>query len=194
MASRPLSLLQRGLYWTLALAVGALPPAGAQAQPNAKPKAARSKAAKPKPARPKAKPAAPAEAIDPLTEWELVNGAAIELREKINRQPRNDALRQKMAELAIRSAVGAERALAIGDASLFDSYRGQFRDQFHDTRWRISQMAKQGSGAANYAAGVLALHGFLEPVSVETACRYFGVALGKGYGGARFRASECLEK
>jgi TPR repeat protein len=131
---------------------------------------------------------------DPLTEWELINGAAIELRQKIAKAPRNDALRQQLADLAIRAAVGAERALAIGDASLFDSYRRQFGEQFHDTAWRIGRIAGQGSAVASYAAGVLALHGFLEPAKVDAACRDFAAALAKGYQGAKFRASQCLDK
>ena len=137
--------------------------------------------------------AVPAE-HDPLTEWELVNGAAIELRAKIVKQPRNDAMRQQMADLAVRSAIGAERALAIGDASLFDSYRVQFREQFHDTHWRLDRMAGQGNGAAEYAGGVVALHGYLEPPGVEAACRHFDAALAKGYAGTKFRLSQCLEK
>jgi TPR repeat protein len=153
-------------------------------------------AALPCEAKPKAKrkPAAVPAEHDPLTEWELVNGAAIELRQKINKQPRNDILRQQMADLAIRSAVGAERALAIGDASLFDSYRAQFRDQFHDTPWRLGRMARQGNGAAEFTEGVIALHGYFKPADVDAACRHFGTSLAKGHAGAKFRLSQCLEK
>jgi hypothetical protein len=118
----------------------------------------------------KRKPAAVPAEYDPLTEWELVNGAAMEARASLKRARNPEPIRQRIADLAVRSAVGAERALAIGDASLFDSYRTQFREQFGDTRWRIGRMAQQGSGAAEYAAGVLALHGFLEAASVESAC------------------------
>lgn len=192
MAEPPSPLVREGLCWTLVFAVGLLAVPGIEAQ--TKPKSVKAKTAKPKTAKPKPKPTAPAAEHDPMTEWELVNGAAIELRGKIAKQPRNEALRQAMADLAVRSAVGAERALAIGDASLFDSYRRQFREQFHDTRWRIGRMAQQGGGGAEYAAGVLALHGIVEPVSVPTACGHFGAALGKGYGGAKFRVSQCVEK
>jgi hypothetical protein len=174
--SRP----RKGCVSSLALAAAVVFAAGVEAKPKAK-------------AKPKPQPAAQAER-DPLTEWELLNGAAIELRQRIDKQPKNDALRQQMADLAIRSAAGAERALAIGDASLFDSYRRQFGEQFFDTRWRIGRMAVQGSAAAEYAAGVLALHGFGEPRSVEAACKRFGAALARGYLGARFRAAECLDK
>lgn len=142
------------------------------------------------------KPAAVPVEHDALTEWELVNGAAMEARARLKKataQKREATLRQ-IADLALRSAVGAERALAIGDASLFDSYRRQFGEQFHDMRWRIGRMARQGDGAAEYAEGVLALHGYFEPPGIETACRHFGTALARGYAGAKFRLSQCLEK
>lgn len=139
----------------------------------------------------KRKPTAVPAEYDPLTEWELVNGAAMEARARLKKARKPEAIRQQIADLAVRSAVGAERALAIGDASLFDSYRRQFREQFHDTRWRLGHMA---GGAAEFALGVLALHGVFEPPGVETACRHFGAALAKGHAGARFRVSQCLEK
>jgi hypothetical protein len=184
MALRPFSLWQRALYGTLALAVAA----AAYAAPAKKSKA-KAASAKPKPG-----PTAPAAEHDPLTEWELVNGAAIELRAKIGKEPKSETLRQSMAELAVRSAIGAERALAIGDATLFDSYRTQFREQFHDTRWRLGNLAEKGSGAAAYAAGVVEVHGFLAAADVAAACRSFRDALARGYAGAKFRVSQCLEK
>jgi TPR repeat protein len=153
-------------------------------------------AALPCEAKPKAKrkPAPVPAQYDPLTEWELVNGAAIELRAKIEKQPRNDGMRQQMADLAVRSAIGAERALAIGDASLFDSYRAQFREQFQDTPWRLARMARQGNGAAEYTEGVIALHGYFKPADVDAACRHFRTSLATGDPGAKFRLSQCLEK
>jgi len=132
--------------------------------------------------------------MDPLTEWELVNGAASELHEKIKQRPRDEVLREQMTPLAVRSAIGAERALAIGNASLFDSYRKQFIEQFPKRRWRIVRAAQQGDGAAEFALGVLALHGYLEAPAVETACGHFIKALGKGYAGAKFRVSQCLRQ
>ena len=193
MAKRRISLFFKGLYLTLALAVGLLGAPETGAQTKAKTRAVKAKAQKSKAAKQKAPPARAAQ-HDPLTEWELINGAAIELRQRIEKQPRNDAMRQQMADMAIRSAVGAERALAIGDASLFDSYRTQFREQFHDSHWRLGRMAGQGNAAAEYTAGVVALHGYVNPPAVEGACRQFGAALAKGYAGAKFRVSQCLEK
>ena len=176
--SRPLARFRRGgLIWSLLAAAVFSVAISFEAKPQAK-----------------RKPAAVPDQHDPLTEWELVNGAAMEARAKLKKARNPEPIRQQLADLAARSAVGAERALAIGDASLFDSYRTQFREQFHDTPWRLGRMAREGSGTAEYAEGVIALHGFLEPVSVETACRRFGDALAKSYAGAKFRVSQCLEK
>lgn len=196
MATRSIPRIRKGLYWTLGLAVALLPAPAAAAQTKSqatKASAAKSKAAKRKTAKPRPH-LAPAAEFDPLTEWELVNGAAIELRAKIDKQPRDGAMRQQMADLAIRSAIGAERALAKGDASLFDSYRTQFREQFEDTHWRLERMARQGAGVAEYARGVVALHGFFEPPGIEAACLHFDRALANRYAGAKFRLSQCVEK
>jgi TPR repeat protein len=172
MAKRPISLLLKGLYWTLALAVAlpALPGLAAQ--------------------------------HDLLAEWELVTRAATEARRNLKEEnlktqkhtQKREAILRHIAELAVRSTAGAERALAIGDASMFESYRRQFREQFRDMRWRIGRVAGWGNAAAEYALGVIALHGFLEPPALEAACRHFGAALAKGYAGSKFRVSQCLEK
>jgi len=185
MVKRPVSPLRIGLYWSLSLAVGGLAVAVAHAQTKANAKA---NAARIQPA-----PAAAAER-DPHAEWEMLNGAAVEVRAKMRRSNDLEVFRQQLADLAIRSAEAAERALAIGDAALFDSYRRQFREQFPTQIWRLGQMAKRGSGRAAFALGVVALHGFKEPVNVEAACRHFGSALASGYLGAKFRAAQCLEK
>src|SRR5271154_3332936 len=112
MAARPISLLCKGLYLTLVLAAGLL------AAPGADTLAAKAKTEAP----PAAQSTAQSTDMDPLTEWELVNGAANELHDKIKQRPRDEVLREQMTPLAVRSAIGAERALAIGNASLFDSY------------------------------------------------------------------------
>ena len=193
MAKRRISLLLKGLYWTLAIAVGLLPAPDAGAQAKTTPTAAKAKAQKYKTAKRKPPPARVAE-LDPLTEWELVNGAAMEARARLKKARKPEAIRQQLVELAIRSAAGAERALALGKSSLFDAIRTQLREQVPAQRWRLGQMAERGSGRAAFARGVLALHGIFEPPAVDAACRHFGAALAKGYAGAKFRLSQCLEK
>ena len=162
------------------MVVAAAPPAFARAQ---------KKAARTSPA-----PETVADDQEPAAEWKLIDDAAARLRSKINARPKDDALRAQLAALALRSAVGAERALAIGDAGLFDAYRRQFVERFHDARWRIGQLAQKGSGVAEYASGVILLHGYFEAADVPAACGRFEAALAKGYAGARFRLSQCVEK
>jgi len=181
MNARPVSFSRQGLYWSLAFVIGVQVSLDAEGQSKSKKKPAKSR------------PSPMAQADDTLTEWELINGAAIELRQKIAGQPHNEALHSQMAWLAIRSAIGAERALSIGNASLFDSYRRQFSEQFQDTRGRIQRMAEQGSRTSEYVLGILALHGFHEPASVESACGHFAAALAKGLPAAKYRASQCVE-
>src|SRR5262245_25797465 len=137
----PMSLRQ-GLYFTLVAVVFGAFPAEVLAQ---KPKAP------------------PGPEHDTLTEWELINGAALEVRDRLKKKSSDERLRRELTQLAIRAARGAERALAEGNATLFDSFRSQVRDYFSDTRWRLGQRAKQGEGVAEFALGVYALHGFLAP-------------------------------
>jgi TPR repeat protein len=176
------SALRSGLYWTLALAVSATVAHDAGALAKRKPKTAETK------------PPAVATEDDPSTEWKLIDSSASEVREKMRRSANVEVFRQQLADLAIRSAAGAERALAIGDAALFDAYRTQFREQFPTQRWRLTQMAERGNGRAAFALGVVALHGIFGPPGVEAACRHFETALAKGYGGAKFRVSQCVAK
>jgi hypothetical protein len=176
---------RKALYWSLALAAGALLAQEAVAQSSGE-----TRMGKRKPARTDVG----AVYNDLVTEWELVNGAAIELRQRIDKAPRDDDLRRQMANLAVRGAAGAERALAAGNANLFNSFRHQFVDQFLDTLPRIRRRIELGSGQALYTAGVVELHGFAGPADVGAACRNFEAALARGYLSAKFRASQCLDK
>jgi TPR repeat protein len=169
--------MQRGFYGVLILALLVALPGDGRAQKKAK-----------------AKPQAPAIEHDSLTEWELINGAALEVRDRLKKKRNDEPTRRQLTLLAIRSARGAERALAEGNATLFDSYRSQVRELFADTRWRLGQRAKQGEGVAEFALGVFALHGFLDPPDRDAACKHFSDALDKGFGGAKFRLSLCLQE
>lgn len=183
----------------LSVALGlVMAPAGeaAAAAPSAKQKA---KAALAKPGtanrnnKTKTKAAAPA-ALDPVTELEIISGEAINLHNALGADPDDTQARQKLAELALRAARAAERALARGDENLFTGYRSQFRKHFGGTGAGLEAMAGRGIGAAEYALGALALHGFLEERNVERACAHFAAALGKGFGGAKFRHAQCIEE
>lgn len=131
---------------------------------------------------------------EPAGEWKAIETEAVALRERVARHPKEEKTRQRLAELAVRAARGAERALSRGDEALFRAYRELVERRLHDTRWRMGRMSEQGSGAAAFALGVLSLHGILEPRSVEQACRRFSLALEHGFSGAKFRHSQCLEE
>jgi TPR repeat protein len=155
---------------------------------KAKAKPVKSRATKPKP-----KTSVPAQ-LDPVTELEIINGDAITLTNALGIDPDDMAARQKLAELALRGARAAERALSRGDDDLFNAYRTQFQKHFGGTRPGLESMAGRGVGAAEYALGALALHGMNEERNVERACVRFAAALDKGFGGAKFRHAQCIEE
>ncbi|MDA8256206.1 MAG: tetratricopeptide repeat protein [Betaproteobacteria bacterium] len=172
----------------------------AKSKPNKTETRSAKQKAKAKPARPnaaarkaKAKVAAPAQ-IDPVTELEIISGEATTLRNALGADPDDAPSRQKLAVLALRAARAAERALSRGDDDLFNAYREQVRTRFADTRPGLEAMSGRGIGAAEYALGAFALHGMLEPASVERACAHFAAAVDKGFGGAKFRHAQCIEE
>ena len=126
-------------------------------------------------------------------ELPAISTAAQPLNRRVEVRPRDEEARQGLADLAIQSARALERALARGDEPLARKFRQQFETHFLETRWRLARMAERGNGSAEFALGVLALHGVLDPVDVALACRHFSAALGKGFAGARFRHAQCIE-
>ncbi|MCC7313013.1 MAG: sel1 repeat family protein [Sulfuritalea sp.] len=160
-------------------------------KPAAKPKSA--KPVKPPATKQKAREAA-AEQLDAVTELEIINGEALALNRALAADPDNAEIRQKLALLALRAARAAERALSRGDDELFAAYREQFRSHFAATRPGLEAMAGRGIGAAEFALGVLDLHGMLGERDVARACAHFAVALDKDFGGARYRHARCIEE
>ena len=139
--------------------------------------------------------AAPPLQIDPVNELEIIIGEAIVQRASLGgADPDGPAARQKLAELALRAARAAERALSRGDENLFSSYRQQIESQFEGTLPGLEKMSARGVGAADYALGTFALHGILEERNVERACTHFAAAFAKGFSGARFRHAQCIEE
>jgi hypothetical protein len=206
----------------LALALCVLPTREACAQAAPRKVAApiakqKSKAAKPRKtkaqalkSKPKAKAAAsrsrPAKALkhsqprfaappllDPVAEMELVDEEALGLSSALGSRPDDGQSRQKLAELALRAARGAERALSRGDESLFGAYRELIRTRMAGTRPGLESMAARGIGAAEFALGTFDLHGFFDERSIARACPRFAAALDKGFGGAKFRHAQCIE-
>lgn len=147
----------------------------------------------PRPAKQKAREIVPAQ-LDPVTEIEIINGEALALNGALGANPDDAQARQKLAELSLRAARAAERVLSRGNDDLFTAYRAQFRKHFATTRPGLESMAGRGVGGAEFALGVLDLHGMLGERDVARACAHFAAALGKGFGGAKFRHAQCIEK
>jgi TPR repeat protein len=183
------------LSLTLALVSGlVMMPAGdAEAAPATAKQKSKAAPAKSGAAKKKAQAPAPAQ-LDPVMELEIISGEAITLHNAVDANPDDTQAQQKLAELALRAARAAERALARGDENLFTAYRAQFKKHFAGTRPGLEAMAKRGIGAAEFALGTLALHGFFEERNVERACAHFAAALDKGFGGAKFRHAQCIEE
>ncbi len=130
----------------------------------------KSKAKPAKKSAPKARVAV--ESVNPVSEWENINSEALSLREAIAREPDNPALTQSLALLALRATRSAERNLSRGDEELFDAYREQIETHFPGMRPRIEGLSARGIAAADFALGILDLHGMLGERKVEDACRH----------------------
>jgi TPR repeat protein len=190
------------LSLSLGLAMAAVAASGTEphktgartAKPAANDKSAKpARAAKPPATKQKAREVVPAQ-LDPVTEIEIINGEALALNGALGANPDDAQARQKLAELSLRAARAAERVLSRGNDDLFTAYRAQFRKHFATTRPGLESMAGRGVGSAEFALGVLDLHGMLGERDVVRACAHFAAALGKGFGGAKFRHAQCIEK
>ncbi len=131
--------------------------------------------------------------LDPVAEMELIGEEALGLSNLLGSRPDDGQSQQKLAELALRAARGAERALSRGDDSLFGAYRELIRTRMTGTRPGLEAMAARGIGAAEFALGTFELHGLFDERSIERACPRFAAALEKGFGGAKFRHAQCIE-
>ena len=76
---------------------------------------------------------------------------------------------------------------------MFAAYSSQFRRRFDETLPGLAAMAERGIGAADYALGAIALHGWSTPKNLDEACARFAAAVSKGFAGARFRHAQCIE-
>ena len=148
---------------------------------------------KPKTAKPKPPPRRPSTIRSPSGNCSTAPPSNCARKSPSSRATRR--LRQQMADLAIRSAVGAERALAIGDASAV-----RFLPPAVPRAVPRHALAPRAHGRARAAARPSTPRAWSRCTaissrpSVEAACRHFDAALAKGYAGAKFRLSQCLEK
>lgn len=132
--------------------------------------------------------------LNPQAEFEDIDAESVALNSALAAGPDNPATRQKLVELALRAARAAEKALSRGDDTLFASFVSQFPRRFAETRPGLEAMSDRGVGAADYALGAIDLHGLGGDRSIDRACSRFASAVGKGFGGARFRHAQCIEE
>jgi TPR repeat protein len=132
--------------------------------------------------------------LDPKAEYNLIDEDALALHNALAVAPDDKQANQKLAELALRAVRSAEKALSRGDDALFAAYAGQFPKRFADSRPALESMAARGIGVADYALGVIELHGLDGAKNVDQACLRFAVAVEKGFAGARFRHAQCIEE
>ena len=132
--------------------------------------------------------------LDPRTEFEVIEEESTALNNALAVAPDDTQANQKLAELALRAARAAEKALSRGDDAMFAAYLAQFPRRFNGTRSGLENMAGRGVGAAEYALGTIELHGLAADKNLEQACARFAAALGKGFGGAKFRHAQCIEE
>ncbi|NJD36525.1 MAG: sel1 repeat family protein [Betaproteobacteria bacterium] len=178
---------------SLALGLAITPADRAEAATSTAKQKAKTAAAKSNAAKQKTRTAAPT-VLDPVTELEIISDEAIALNNALGANPDDTQTKQQRAELALRAARAAERALSRGDENLFTAYRAQIQKHFAGTRATLEDMSKRGIGAAEFALGVFALHGILEERNIERACASFAAALDKGFSGAKFRHAQCIEQ
>lgn len=150
------------------------------------------KPAKKPAARTAAKPKAPPPATDPATELKQIGDALVPIRNALAGRYDDEKARQELVGVTLRAVRGAERAVSRGDGELFDAYRELIETRVADTRDSLAPFSGGGTGAADFALGVLALHGILGPRDEDEACRRFAAAMARGFGGSRFRHAQCI--
>jgi len=136
---------------------------------------------------------APAE-MDPKLEFELIDEEAVALNNALALAPDDRQNQQRQALLALRAARAAEKAVSRGDDSLYGRYTDQFRHRFAQTQPALSAIAGRGVPAAEYALGLIALHGLIGQEDAKAGCGHFAAAFEKGFGGAKYRHAQCIHE
>lgn len=132
--------------------------------------------------------------INPQDEFQDIASDAMGLASILAVNPDDSRASQKLTELSLRAVRAAEKALSRGDDALFSAYSDLFQRRFADTRTGLETMSERNIGAADYALGVIDLHGLAGERSIDRACRHFASAIDKGFNGARFRHAQCIEE
>lgn len=115
------------------------------------------------------------------------------LRAQASRSPRDARAGTLLAALAVVMAADLERALSAGDARHAAALRELIERKLGDAPLRLARVASGGAGGAEFALGVMALHGILGERNHGEACRRFESAWAAGFRLQAYRLSECVE-
>ena len=140
-----------------------------------------------------AKKPAPLE-MDPKVEFDLIDEDAMALNNALAVAPDDRQNHQRLALLAMRAARAAEKAVSRGDDALYAKYGDQFAKRFAKTPPALNEIAARGVPAAEYALGLIALHGLSGSKDAQAGCGHFATAFGKGFGGAKYRHAQCIHE
>ncbi|MEO8202905.1 MAG: tetratricopeptide repeat protein [Betaproteobacteria bacterium] len=97
-----------------------------------------------------------------------------------------------LASLAVVVAADLERSLAAGDLESASGLRYLVGKKLPDTSIDLARIGRHGAGGADFALGVMALHGLAGPRDRPSACALFASAWDKGFAEAAFRLSGCV--
>lgn len=115
------------------------------------------------------------------------------LRNQSARSPRDARAGTLLAALAVVVSADLEGALSAGDARHAGALRHLIEAKLGDAPLRLQRLAARGTGGAEFALGVMALHGILGERNHGEACRHFESAWGAGFRLQAYRLSECVE-
>jgi TPR repeat protein len=115
------------------------------------------------------------------------------LRAQAARSPREARAGTLLAALSVVVAADMERAVSAGDRRNAAALRELLESKLGDAPLRLERVAAHDTGGADFALGVMALHGILGERNHGEACRRFESAWAAGFRLQAYRLSECLE-
>ena len=102
-----------------------------------------------------------------------------------------EALRNALTDLALDYVAQIEMAEALGRIDYAQALADQYKKNFPDTLWRLTQRADAGNARAQATLGTLYRLGIVAERSDAKACNYYGRAAQAGYVTALYHASKC---
>ena len=98
-----------------------------------------------------------------------------------------------LSSLSIEVVRSIERALTVEDLKTAKAFLHLFESRLAGTPWPLEWLAARKTASANYALGVMSLHGIMVPPDVQDACARFATAWEIGFREAAFRLARCIQ-